>query len=36
MATDLVIDKLNNLMTRKLLPSNVKSVQKFTAKGRAA
>jgi integrase len=36
MATDLVIDQLNNLMTRKLLPSNVKSVQKVTAQGRAA
>jgi integrase len=36
MATDLVINQLNNLMTRKLLPSNVKSVQKVTAQVRAA
>ena len=36
MATDLVIDKLNGLMTRNLLPSNARSLQKATAQGRAA
>jgi integrase len=36
MATDLVIDKLDSMMKRKLLPSGAKSVQRVTAQGRAA
>jgi integrase len=36
MATDLVIDKLDSLMKRKLVPSGVKSMQKATAQDRAA
>jgi integrase len=35
-ATDLVIDKLDRLMKRKLVPSDLKPVQKVTARGRAA
>jgi hypothetical protein len=35
-ATDLVIDKLDSLMKRKLVPSGVKSMQKATAQDRAA